>query len=198
MASENASDILLRQDIIDNSTDAWSFFGWIALYDWVDGLREVIQFDGDEGSYTLMSARSEYLQFAANPLELPQTACHYFWNFMIYVCGLTTLFVLLVFIYSVQVKFDVDGFNLFQFNRVFGSVWVGRPLLLLRGLTAIIILSTSTATITSSNSITFFSDYRPTIVNQLILSGECLWIVYVMSDLLLPLTLQLKTICPSE
>ncbi|KAG9397709.1 hypothetical protein AC1031_020289 [Aphanomyces cochlioides] len=182
MASENASDILLRQDIIDNSTDAWSFFGWIALYDWVDGLREVIQFDGDEGSYTLMSART----------------CHYFWNFMIYVCGLTTLFVLLVFIYSVQVKFDVDGFNLFQFNRVFGSVWVGRPLLLLRGLTAIIILSTSTATITSSNSITFFSDYRPTIVNQLILSGECLWIVYVMSDLLLPLTLQLKTICPSE
>ncbi|KAF0739803.1 hypothetical protein Ae201684_004689 [Aphanomyces euteiches] len=78
LASRNLSKILLTQPIIPNIGDPWSPFGWMTLYDWVDGTREAYAFEGDVGSLSLMSARSANLPVASNPLELPRTACVYF------------------------------------------------------------------------------------------------------------------------
>ncbi|KAG9401458.1 hypothetical protein AC1031_009347 [Aphanomyces cochlioides] len=75
LASRNSSKVLLTQPIIPNSGDPWSPFGWMTLYDWVDGTREAYAFEGDAGSLSLMSARSANLPVASNPLELPRTAC---------------------------------------------------------------------------------------------------------------------------
>ncbi|KAF0726615.1 hypothetical protein Ae201684_015236 [Aphanomyces euteiches] len=190
MATQNTTNVVLYQSLLSDPRDDWCLFGWIAVYDWVDGLREVINFEGDKGNFTLLSAQNTYLQMAANPLELSQTASWYFWNSAIYVSVLTSAMVCVVFMYAITIKFDVEGWNLFQFNRVFGSVWIGRPLLLFRGVTAIIVLSTSTATLSTSNSATYFLNFQMPIIERLIVTGESLWILYVMHDFLLPLTSQ--------
>ncbi|KAH9105130.1 hypothetical protein AeMF1_018951 [Aphanomyces euteiches] len=179
LASRNLSKILLTQPIIPNIGDPWSPFGWMTLYDWVDGTREAYAFEGDVGSLSLMSARSANLPVASNPLELPRTA-------------LSTSAMRSS--YSALGQYQSDGRNFFQINRVVGSVWAGRPLMFLRGTTAILVLSTSPATLTSVNQVTYFENVVRHWIVRLILSGESLWVSYAMNDVLLPITQQYSRI----
>ncbi|CAK4119551.1 unnamed protein product, partial [Aphanomyces euteiches] len=68
------NDILLMQKMIADG-DLWSFFGWVTIWEWVDGQREVFVFEGDESSITIVSRPYGYLPLPANRLELPQVAC---------------------------------------------------------------------------------------------------------------------------
>ncbi|KAG9406931.1 hypothetical protein AC1031_003256 [Aphanomyces cochlioides] len=78
-ATQNTTKRLLTQPVVQSSpNDQWSAFGWITLFDWVDGTREAFNFEGDTGNLTLLSAASSYLPLAPKSLELPQTACDYF------------------------------------------------------------------------------------------------------------------------
>ncbi|KAH9192352.1 hypothetical protein AeNC1_005666, partial [Aphanomyces euteiches] len=172
MASRNTSMTLLKQAILSN--DAWSFFGWIALYDWVDGTREVLNFEGDNGNITIMSARTALISMAANSLELPESACLYFWGAALYVTGLSIVVSSLLLVYGTRHHSYSDGHNLFYFNRVFGSAWVGRPFCFIRGITAVLILSTSSATLASTNNITSFVNYQRHWIAKLVLTGETL------------------------
>ncbi|KAF0717924.1 Aste57867_2013 [Aphanomyces stellatus] len=187
MATLNNTNVLLRQPLVQ-SDDGWSFFGWLTLFDWVDGTREVLSLEGDVGTATLMSDRIAYAQFTANPLELPRSACAYFWYLTLYVtivCGLVTSIIVF---YGFLTQFRIGGGNLFQFNRVVGSVWMGRPILFLRGFSAILMLSTSTATFAQLNGVAFFLDSKRTWFESLIVSGESLWISYVVTDVAVPVT----------
>ncbi|KAH9192358.1 hypothetical protein AeNC1_005672, partial [Aphanomyces euteiches] len=186
MASRNTSMTLLKQAILSN--DAWSFFGWIALYDWVDGTREVLNFEGDNGNITIMSARTALISMAANSLELPESACLYFWGAALYVTGLSIVVSSLLLVYGTRHHSYSDGHNLFYFNRVFGSAWVGRPFCFIRGITAVLILSTSSATLASTNNITSFVNYQRHWIAKLVLTGETLWLSYALNDIFLPLT----------
>ncbi|RQM22121.1 hypothetical protein B5M09_007288 [Aphanomyces astaci] len=51
---------------------------------------------------------------------------------------------LILAVYSVMNRWSVIGRNLLRFNRVAGCVWIGRPLLLARGISAILLLSRDT------------------------------------------------------
>ncbi|KAF0720031.1 Aste57867_610 [Aphanomyces stellatus] len=189
MATRNNTNVFLSQPIIDPSnTDAWSFFGWLTLYDWVDGEREVLYLEGDVGNRTLMSDRIEYLNFAASALELPRNACVYFWYLTVYVTIASGIVSTLILLYAILNRFNINGPNLFLFNRVFGSVWIGRPILFLRGITAVVVLSTSTATLSQEYGVTYFLNYKVSWIRSLIVSGETLWIQYVISDILIPFT----------
>ncbi|RHY49126.1 hypothetical protein DYB34_011185, partial [Aphanomyces astaci] len=193
MATINATkNVLLTQQIIGDDR-AWDLFGWVALYDWVHGTREVLTFEGDAGSLTLMSTRSDNIPVAANALELPKTACLYFWTAALWVSVLAAVVSTLLVVYATANKFQIEGRNLFHFNRVFGSVWIGRPLLFVRGITAIIILSTAPATIsTTPHRVTSFTPYQREWTSQLLLYSESLWVVYVLNDILLPFTIELQ------
>ncbi|KAF0720039.1 Aste57867_618 [Aphanomyces stellatus] len=189
MATRNNTNIFLSQPIIDpTNTDVWSFFGWLTLYDWVDGKREVLYLEGDAGNLTLMSDRIEYVNFAASALELPRTACGYFWYLTVYVTIASGIVTTLVLLYAILNRFNINGANLFMFNRVFGSVWIGRPILFLRGVTAVVVLSTSPATLSQQYGVTYFLNFKMSWIRSLIVSGETLWIQYVISDVLVPFT----------
>ncbi|KAF0730430.1 hypothetical protein Ae201684P_021757 [Aphanomyces euteiches] len=188
LATQNTTKLLLTQPIVQYPTDSWSPLGWVTLYDWVDGTREALNFEGDAGNMTLLSARSSYLPLAAKPLELPRTACRYFRYMSLYFTCISVIISLVVLAYAVTNKFQGDVSNVLHFNRVVGSVWIGRPILFLRGLTAILILSTSPTTLTISSIMTYFDRSTRTWLTRALLSGESLWILYVLNDALLPLT----------
>ncbi|KAF0720108.1 Aste57867_550 [Aphanomyces stellatus] len=189
MASVNTTPTFLRQPLLSHTAhDPWSFYGWLTLYDWLDGTREVLYVEGDVGNLTLMSDRVEYLPFAAKPQELPRTACVYFWYLTVYVTLVSGLITFYMLASSLLVRGRIRGTNLFQYNRVVGSVWVGRSILFLRGLTAIVILSTSNAILDQRDGVTYFVDAKRTWIESMVVSGETLWVVYAINDGLLPLT----------
>ncbi|KAF0700749.1 Aste57867_8702 [Aphanomyces stellatus] len=120
--------------------DPWTFFGWVMVYDWLVGRREVYRFEGDDGAMTLMSTSEPPQTLAANPLELPQHACTYIWGISVYVSAalvawghwpgcMLSLCVASVLTASISL------------NRVVGAVWIGHPMLFFRGITALIVLN---------------------------------------------------------
>ncbi|KAF0691560.1 hypothetical protein As57867_017190, partial [Aphanomyces stellatus] len=184
-ATPNDTLVTLVADMLTSST--WSFFGWVTMYDWLLGHREVYAFEGDVATVTLMTRRHDYVQYQANPLELPQAACHYILGVSLYVSTLLFFLMCLLFVYAASVHFHVA--NVIHINRVAAIVWGGRPFLFVRGMTALVLLSTSPIqfVVGSSGVARFSSSPRP-LLDTLILASEATWAAYVLQDVLLPLT----------
>ncbi|RHY35082.1 hypothetical protein DYB32_000417 [Aphanomyces invadans] len=182
-------DAVLTQTMVQNPPDlTWTFFGWVAMYDWVNGLREVYTFAGDNGLVTLMSRPHGYLEMAANPLELQAQASKYVWYGTVYVSAVLGCVGLVLVLYGAKTCFQVEGLNLFQVNRIIGGVWIGRPLLMTRGFTALTILNTcSMAFVVDRGVSRLVLRHRPWWQNFLLASEAC-WITYALNDGLLPLT----------
>ncbi|OQR83975.1 hypothetical protein ACHHYP_14065 [Achlya hypogyna] len=180
----NSSHQLLVQPLVSG---AWRFFGWAAVYDWLSGTREVFVFQGDEGSLVLLSEATDYLAYSANPLELPQQACQYFWYMSVYVSVVLSIVALLVVGVECQTRACSCARDLFQFNRVAGFVWIGRPALLLRATTAIVILSTSPIYFATYNGIAHFVFKARSWVELAVVAQEATWLSYIVVDLLLPI-----------
>ncbi|CAK4187628.1 unnamed protein product, partial [Aphanomyces euteiches] len=188
------NDILLMQKMIADG-DLWSFFGWVTIWEWVDGQREVFVFEGDESSITIVSRPYGYLPLPANRLELPQVACQYIRVLVVYVSLILFSIGLVLIVFGALSRFDIDGSNLLSFNRVVGSVWLGRPLLFLRGMTAILVLSTGSVDFVQINGAATIISSRRSIFEVALLAGESTWVVYVLNDLFLPFTTYLSSLC---
>ncbi|KAF0705675.1 Aste57867_6985 [Aphanomyces stellatus] len=100
----------------------WSFFGWITMYEWVVGIREVYTFEGDVGTLTTISPSQPFVPLPADPLEVPLRACFYIWYIVVYMTFLLTSEGALVLLFSVRHSFRGLGSSLFYFHRVVGSV----------------------------------------------------------------------------
>ncbi|RHY15622.1 hypothetical protein DYB32_010737, partial [Aphanomyces invadans] len=188
-ATKNGSDVLLVQPMVPTTpNDPWSVFGWVAVHDWVQGRREVYTFEGDFGSYSTLSPFQAYIRLPANPLELPQNACYYVWYIIVYITTALVAVAAFMLMLGTWIKFDVPGTNLFVFNRVVGSVWIGRPSLLIRGMTAMVILSTANVNFVSPGGFAQLRlEPRPWL-DVLLLAGETNWVSYAITDVLLPFT----------
>ncbi|CAK4407173.1 unnamed protein product, partial [Aphanomyces euteiches] len=73
---------------------------------------------------------------------------------------------------------QAQGRNLFQFNRVVGPVWLGRPLLLVRGMTAIVLLSTSPMNFQKTNGYSHLEFKPRSHFESMVVAGEATWISY--------------------
>ncbi|ETV96418.1 hypothetical protein H310_10564 [Aphanomyces invadans] len=186
-ASHNQNKVLLTQSMLDGA-ELWDFFGWVSMYDWVQGTREVYTFEGDEASVTLVSPYSASAEMTANSLEVPKSACKYMWYLAAYVTFVLTSVGALMVLFGTLIRFRTDPHQSFQFNRVVGSVWIGRPLLLLRGMTAATVLSTSTEQLITIQGFSQITYGQRSIWDVLVLANEALWINYVFVDICLPLT----------
>ncbi|KAF0688430.1 Aste57867_19946 [Aphanomyces stellatus] len=190
-ATINGTNVALHQPMVLNNSnwDPWSFVGWMTMYEWVNGLREVYTFESDWDIWTLMSSYQAYVPLAANPVELPRTACTYLWFVSIYISVVLVFVFSLVLVYgSFVARFDVEGRDLFFSNRLVGGSWIGRPFLFVRGLTAILVLGTSPVALQSYSGLVKL-DFVPRPTWQiLLLAGEATWITYVLNDMLLPVT----------
>ncbi|KAF0699377.1 Aste57867_10058 [Aphanomyces stellatus] len=186
-ATLHGVDQVLTQRMVSPS-DPWSFFGWMAMFDWANDGRQVFSFEGDYATYVLMSRPVSAVPLVADDQELPHSACVYLLVICIYVSAVLVVVLTLVLVYGTLARFNVDGRNLFVVNRLIGSTYVGRPFLFLRGFTAIIVLSTSPVTLTSYSGMTKL-DFAPRpLWHILVIAGEASWITYVVNDFLVPLT----------
>ncbi|ETV91676.1 hypothetical protein H310_13753 [Aphanomyces invadans] len=189
-ATVHGVDQVLHQPMVAPSlqADPWSFFGWMAMFEWANGQREVYSFEGDLDTYVLMTRLDKFVEMAASAAELPQHACAYLWVVCIYVTFVIVLVLVLVLAYSAFVGFHVDGRNLFHANRLVGGSWIGRPFLFLRGMTAMVVLSTSNVEFAVRDGYSRMSDPSRPVWHTLVLAGEVTWITYAINDIFLPLT----------
>ncbi|KAF0713822.1 Aste57867_4196 [Aphanomyces stellatus] len=101
---------------------------------------------------------------------------------------LVTFFAL---VYSACLRGHIEGLNMVEINRVGGIVWVGRPLLFLRSLVAILFLSTTDVQLSISGIFTRMGVPQATGIQRLttVLAGsETCWLVIVLTDLGLVVT----------
>ncbi|KAF0698990.1 Aste57867_10412 [Aphanomyces stellatus] len=188
-SSSDGANVFFIQPLVTD--DAWSYFGWIAIYDWLHGHREVCVFAGDNGNVTLMSDFYDPVALPANPLELPQTASRYIWYISCYVTMVLGVVAMLVLVQAmVAQSFPRYVSIYFVFNRIAGAVWVGRPFQFLRGMTALVLLSTSSSTFVQANGLAGLTLTPRGWLQNMVLASEATWIVYAINDTLLPLTME--------
>ncbi|OQS06729.1 hypothetical protein THRCLA_20299 [Thraustotheca clavata] len=183
-ASKNGAAVLLRQPMLNEA--AWNLFGWICLFDWAEGKREVVSFEGDFATLPLMSNayKGNHISTSGSGEKLPNATQAIFY-LMAYTSVLLVGIGLLCTVFGALIKLQVIGKNLFLFNRVVGSVYIGRPILTVRGLTAIGLLSTSQIVLTQANGYSRFSFTPRHWIATLIITSEATWLTYMVNDVLL-------------
>ncbi|KAF0689880.1 Aste57867_18701 [Aphanomyces stellatus] len=174
---------LLHQPLLTNDV-AWSMLGWVCLYDWVQGKREVVSFEGDVTTLVLISSADESpVPFASDSSRM-SSATRLLYILVVYTtCVLGSLAFLCL--WGAVLWLGRSNTNLVWFNRIVGCIWVGRPLLLLRGLTAMLVLSTTQLTIVMPvPGHSRFGFVPRSWVISMVFAGEATWVLYVIEDVL--------------
>ncbi|KAH9124348.1 hypothetical protein LEN26_009724, partial [Aphanomyces euteiches] len=180
------SNVFLRQLVLGgNSANQWDVFGWMFLYEWAQGYREVVSFEGDVNVIPVISDKNQPIIDEAQSLDIPVSACQYLWAVVIVVTTVQLFVGSMITLYYLLLRGRIIGRNLFQFNRVVGTVWLNRPLLFVRGLTAVILLSSSPLKFQTHNGYAHFSLAPRTLFESMLVAGEATWISYVAYDFLL-------------
>ncbi|OQR85670.1 hypothetical protein ACHHYP_11577, partial [Achlya hypogyna] len=181
--TRNGSWTLLQQPLLD-ADGAWSFYGWCFLADWVTGLRQVVAFEGDACTVVLLSnAYSGQRHVTSNqPLEMATTM-------IFYLVVATTVYLIavgaIVIAYALRTPGQVLGRNLLRFNRLAGSVWVGRQLMLMRGTTAIVMLSSPQVLLSTAHGWTRMVARPLRWCYLVVVAGEATWFTYGLNDVLI-------------
>ncbi|OQR82070.1 hypothetical protein THRCLA_11159 [Thraustotheca clavata] len=162
----------------------WDFYGWTMLYDWVIGTREVVAFEGDNGTLVLIS--DMYPTTSNSPSVDTMTHSSYLiFYLVVYFSMILGLLAFASTVAAMSCRFKFDAINLIFLNRVGGSTWLGRPLMFLRGCTAILLLSTAPLVLTNYQGFTKFEPTRRSWIETLVLINEANWVTYVITEVLL-------------
>ncbi|EQC25499.1 hypothetical protein SDRG_16623 [Saprolegnia diclina VS20] len=180
-----SSHMLYHRGILDAAKIdiSWIYFGWCFSYAWAAGTREVVSFQGDARRVTAISGPLSPLTIQPNPAEIPQN-----FSFVLMACVqyITCVFVVLaagIAVLTLRRLEHCEGRHLFQMNRMIGLVWIGWPFLLLRSLTAMVLLHTSSLTLTQVGGLARFTSPALPWYSLVLVSGEVNWLVYVLNDL---------------
>ncbi|EQC27697.1 hypothetical protein SDRG_14535 [Saprolegnia diclina VS20] len=181
--SANGSWVLLQQPLLGSLDDPWTFYGWCFAADWAAGLRQAASFEGDVSSIVLLSNAytSQHYITSNQPLETATKMVYY-------VVMVTSTYLVSVgvfaLLYTFFSRFQVVSSNLLRFNRLVGSVWVGRQLMFIRGMSAILLLSAPQLQLTSSFGYTRMVARPRSYVEAAVIAGEATWFTYSLHDLL--------------
>ncbi|KAF0693726.1 hypothetical protein As57867_015283, partial [Aphanomyces stellatus] len=178
---------LLMQPLL--SDPAFAFFGWVLAYDWVHGSREVVSFEGDAGTLVLISS-ADSPSLSVSSSNVTKTATRGIYYLVYYTSVVLAAIAVVCFGYLIAIRFDMPGLNLVWFNRIVSSIWIGRPLVCVRGISAILMLSTTHLVLEQTNSISWFESIPKNWMALSILAGESTWVLYVAIDVLSTVTPQ--------
>ncbi|KAF0689945.1 Aste57867_18638 [Aphanomyces stellatus] len=199
MVLVDTAPILLRQHLVDDDaalSPSFDVFGWGLLYGWLIGNREVVTFEGDDGSLTLVSKRYALVPFDANEGDIPRSMGFYLWFIAMYISVALTIVAAVALVYGLFARCSLLGRNLFRFNRVAGCVWVGRPMLMARGLTALVLLSSAHVELQSLDGVSALVTQKRSWFDSLVITGEASWALYVLHDMLVVCSNQSYLIAP--
>ncbi|KDO20722.1 hypothetical protein SPRG_13304 [Saprolegnia parasitica CBS 223.65] len=90
--------------------------------------------------------------------------------------------------YMLTTRGHFEGQNLLKLDRIGGIVWVGRPVLFLRSLTALCLLSTASLDLGTSGFVSYFDRTPLPFYKTLLASWEVAWLVVVVDDMGLVVT----------
>ncbi|KAF0719089.1 hypothetical protein As57867_001285, partial [Aphanomyces stellatus] len=192
--AQNATSdwLFLRQPLLTSDNPNWSFYGWLAVFDWIEGKREVIQLEGNVDTVIVMSDVAPELNLvdssSSNDESQGLQGNELMFYAVVYTSTVATVLGVTVLCYAAKSKLHVAWRHLLAFNRVAGSVWIGRPLLLMRGFTAMLLLSTTQNTLVRDHSLSKFQFTPRSVVDTMVLAGETTWVTYVVSDMMLVAT----------
>ncbi|EQC27670.1 hypothetical protein SDRG_14578 [Saprolegnia diclina VS20] len=175
---------LLLQPLLDSSS--FAFYGWVILFEWVRGEREVISFQGDNGTLVLISDIYDTRLRTPSSAGLQRSSIGV--SYMLVYANLLLASITMIALLAATLTRDmVVVTNVLAFSRVAGSTWLGRPLLLLRGATAIVLLSSSSTVVKRPFNVfaQLTLDARPLFMT-LLFAWEATWVGYALHELLLP------------
>ncbi|KDO23885.1 hypothetical protein SPRG_10030 [Saprolegnia parasitica CBS 223.65] len=174
---------LLRQPLLARS---FAFFGWVLLSDWVLGVREVVSFEGDNATLVLISEAYDTTSTDPSATTVGRATTVVFY-LVVYVSVILVVVAVACSFFGLLHR--ADPRHLVVFHRVAGATWVGRPLLFLRGASAIVLLSTAPMALTTSFGLSRFAHAPRGFLEVAVLASEATWITYVISEvaLLVPL-----------
>ncbi|EQC28199.1 hypothetical protein SDRG_14023 [Saprolegnia diclina VS20] len=176
---------LYERGFFDASLDRiWPFFGWCYLYEWAIGQREVVSFQGDAGTLTTISTHLNPVSMTLSASSIPTQLSYMCQQCARYVTGLCIGVTGLLGIYGLAAGGAIEGLNLLEFNRIVGHVWVGRTLLVVRSLTALWLLNTSTLTLSVVGQATQFTLPPLPWTKTVLAASELTWLNYILNDLL--------------
>ncbi|CAK4119202.1 unnamed protein product [Aphanomyces euteiches] len=201
----NGNILFLRHQIFDPVYPSFHFMAWILAFEWVSALREVISFQGDIGSITVMSSPNYSVDSLVNPLEIPVNVARYTRYVCLYVTCIVICVATLVTIYLIFNKGQVEGSNLYFINRVTGIIWIGRPFLFIRSTVAFCLLSTQVLALENVNDVWKFTaasnvvndaplDRMVRVFKTFLAAGEACWLGYVVSDIFTVVTAQYTSV----
>ncbi|KAF0689949.1 Aste57867_18642 [Aphanomyces stellatus] len=188
---------LLRHPVVGNSS--WAAFGWSMVYVWLQGNREGVAFEGDNGALTLTSKRYEFIPFPAQASDVPRTMGFYLWFITLYTSLTLTLVRCLCLVYGFVFRFECCGQSMVYFNRIVGCVWVGRPALFARGMSAAILLCSTHIELEFDLGLTWMVPQKRSWIDSMVIavglyhaSVTCtinsllFWLALVLFDVLFP------------
>ncbi|KDO23501.1 hypothetical protein SPRG_22281 [Saprolegnia parasitica CBS 223.65] len=177
---------LYRINILDPTDRTWMFFGWNYLADWVVGKREVVSFQGDGGTVTAMSRYTTLSTLSLTEAVIPTRLSYVCQQCVRYVTGAMMVGAGVAAYYAIFVcRGCIEGMNLFSVNRLIGHAWIGRTLLIIRGITALWLLNTPSLQLLAFGVGARFQASPLAWFPTLLATSELTWLVYIANDLLI-------------
>ncbi|KAH9139216.1 hypothetical protein AeRB84_016509 [Aphanomyces euteiches] len=143
---------------------------------------------GDNGCLNVLTEYSSMISQAINSQELPTVFTASTRSAVQYMTGVLFAVTALLDVYIGTSRGHIEGKNMFALNRVAGIVWVGRPLLLLRSLTALSLLSTGTLELQAKQGVSFFVVPAQPWYKTILGSSEATWLCYILNDVVMAFT----------
>ncbi|KAF0690115.1 Aste57867_18509 [Aphanomyces stellatus] len=173
---------LYRLPLLRRENDEFAVFAWLFLIDWAMGFREAVSFQGDVGSIAVLTEFAT-TQYQANGAEEPTTIAFYLRNTVVYITAMMIAIASIVLVYVGLSHGRIEVLNLLELQRVGAMVWIGRPLLVVRSLTAVALLSTSTLELTFNGYLSFFHVVQDPWYTTLLAANEVTWLVAIVNDI---------------
>ncbi|OQR91699.1 N-acetylglucosamine-1-phosphotransferase subunits alpha/beta, partial [Thraustotheca clavata] len=178
----DSSTYLYQINVLEPSEPLWNFYGWALLYEWICGLREVVQFLGDSGAITSISYDNLPISMTPDPTEIPHSFSSIFSGCTFYVSWMLVGVVGLTSLCCIFDRGHVEGWNLFEMNRIIGNVWAGRTFLIMRSITALWILNTAPLKLIVEGHLTYITSPQLPWFKTILAASEVTWFVYVLND----------------
>ncbi|KAF0692887.1 Aste57867_16089 [Aphanomyces stellatus] len=179
---------LFRLNVLDPSEYGFTYFAWLFLHDWAFGSREAVALEGDNGSLTVLTEYLTPVELQVNPAEAPTVMAYYLRNTVLYITVAMIVLASVMLVYMVLSRGYIEVLNLFELQRVGAFVWCGRPLLLVRSLTAVALLSTSTLQLVFNGILSYFQVTPTPWYTTLLAANEVTWMVAIVNDIAMAVT----------
>ncbi|KAG9397901.1 hypothetical protein AC1031_016490 [Aphanomyces cochlioides] len=183
---DNSTDYALSHiNYFDPGESDFELFAWLYMFDWVQGVREAVTFQGDKNKLTLLSSSTNFIEMPGNPMEIPVNKSYYMRLLLQYITWIMLCVACIVCFYILGLKARIEAANMTSFSRVTALVWIGRPLIMLRALSAVCLLATSTLTLTRplGGLVSYFISLPQPWYIIILTAGELVWMVYIVNDI---------------